>query len=146
MSGTRQHGGYSLAGGDSPFRRLFGAASDLARLPSQAVAPRPAVLTLTGTELRIGPFVLRQWGQLYVNTQTLSIDLDQLPAALFRIVAVHNFRVEDDNPRLNECVAGVFLARRIGERWEAAEDYPIECRSLGLLGYLDTETRRITPP
>ena len=103
-------------------------------------------LSITGSMLRVAPFRIEQWGQTFINPGALVIDLERLPAALYRIVAVHNFRAEDRNPNLNECLAGIFLARRIGPRWEEAEDHPVECRSIEVLAYLDTLLRRILPP
>ena len=107
--------------------------------------PRRA-LSVAGATLRIAPFLIRKWEQRYVSPVTLCIDLDRLPPGLYRIVAVHNFRAEDCNPDLEECLAGVFLAQRLDSRWEEAEDHPVECRSLEALGHLDTVARRITPP
>lgn len=104
------------------------------------------LLSITGSELRIAPFAVRKWGQLYIHPEAVCIDLERLPATRFRITVVHNFRAEDRNPDLDECLAAIFLARRVGPRWEEAEDHPIECRSIEVLGYLDTVARRIMPP
>lgn len=149
MGGDPALGSYAVPRDDA-VARLFGAgASPPARWHSSA-APRQLVharqaLSVRGRWLRIEPFALRRWGQIYVNPDALRVDLDRLPATLFKIVVVHNFRVEDRNPRLDECLAGVFLARRVGSMWERAEDYPVECRALAVVGCLDAVGRRFTP-
>lgn len=151
MAGNRGPSGYSTASDEAPLDRLFGAA------PAAAPWPRPrdwdpaapqaqGPLAITGSELRVAPFVVRKWGQRYIHPELIGIDLERLPAALYRITVVHNFRTEDRNPDLDECLAAIFLAQRHGSRWEAAEDHPVECRSIEVLGYLDTVTRRIMPP
>jgi hypothetical protein len=153
MHAHRHHGGYygSTAHGDAPVHRLFGAAaSHRPGLLPPVGLEKPGLPVLVGAEpaleLTIAPFAIRKWGQLYVNPETLRIRLERLPATLLRIMAIHNFRMEDHNPRLDECMAAVFLARRVGTRWEEAEDHPIECRGIEVLGYLDVAARRITPP
>jgi hypothetical protein len=141
-----------MAPNEAPVDRLFSAAPSAAScsLPRawDPGAPWEAqrLLSIAGTELRIAPFVVRKWGQLYIHPEAISIGLERLPATLFRITVVHNFRAEDRNPNLDECLAAIFLARRVVSRWEEAEDHPIECRSIEVLGYLDTVARRITPP
>lgn len=78
----------------------------------------------------------RQW-QSYISDVELRIDLSRVVEGRYRIVAVHNFHVEDRNPRLDECVAGVFLAAwRDDGRWEEPERFPVECRTLATLGEL----------
>ena len=96
--------------------------------------------------LRVAPFGIAKWGQRFISPQALVIDLDRLPATLYKMLAVHNFWAEDRNPNLDECLAGIFLARRFGRRWEEAEDHPVECRSIEVLAYVDTRLRRLTPP
>jgi hypothetical protein len=134
---------------ESPANRLFGSAG-VNRLWSPARvwrdAPLEQFLSITGSTLQVAPFLLHKWGQHYHNPEAICIAFEQLPADLYRIVAVHNFRIEDCNPNLDECLAGIFLARRVGVRWEEAEDHPVECRSIEVLGYLDTSALRVTPP
>jgi hypothetical protein len=103
-------------------------------------------LSISGSLLEIAPFVIRKGAQRYVSAAAISIDCARLPRDLYQVVAVHNFRAEDDNPRLDECLAGIFLARRTGARWESAEDHPVECRSIAFLGYVDTQGPRIVRP
>lgn len=151
MPGSRSHSGYSMAPDEAPVDRLFGAApsyrsGSLPRAWDPAEPEAERLLSITGAEFRIAPFVIRQWGQSYINPEVISIGLERLPATLFRITVVHNFRAEDRNPDLDECLAAIFMARRVGSRWEEAEDHPIECRTIEVLGYLDVAARRITPP
>jgi hypothetical protein len=63
------------------------------------------------------------------------------------VLAVQNFHVEDTNPNLDECLAGVFLAgARDDRRWEEPEAFPVECRKLALLAHLEVGTRlRLLP-
>ena len=90
--------------------------------------------------------MLRKWDQLFTNPGVIVINLEQLPIDTYKVIVVHNFQVEDCNPRLNECLAGVFLARQIGDRWEEPEEHPTECRSIAVLGYLDTRLLRTWSP
>ena len=142
---------YLLTHDEARAGRLFGSASS--HHPTSAARPwqcsplaAQRFLSVTGSTLHIPAFRVDKWGQTYINPEPIAIDLDRLPADRYKIVAVHNFRLEDRNPRLDECLAGVFLARRLGLRWEEAEDRPVECRSIEVLGYVDTATRRVTPP
>jgi hypothetical protein len=44
------------------------------------------------------------------------------------------------NPDLRACIAGVFLAaRRADGSWEEPERFPIECRTLAVLGEVEGE-------
>jgi hypothetical protein len=93
--------------------------------------------------LTISPFRIEKFGQVYVNPQELIIDFQKIKGDVYRIVAVHNFQVEDCNPNLTECLAGIFLARQIEGKWEEPENHPIECRTIDILAYINTETGRI---
>jgi len=74
-----------------------------------------------------------------VLPRELKIDLRRLEPDVYQVLAVQDFWVEDCNPNLHEYVAAIFLARRTTEgRWEEPENWPVECRTLSLLGYLDT--------
>lgn len=98
----------------------------------------PPVARLEKATLVIPPFRLRRLGQCYVQQQALRIDLASLEPDRYRIVVVQNFWVEDTNPDLDECLAGIFLARRRRDGdWEAAENWPVECRSIACIGLLD---------
>ena len=147
----RHYHNYLLTHDEARANRLFGTASSYYSAPAaRAWENHPLeaqrFLSVTGSTLHIAAFRICKWGQVYINPEPMAIDLERLPADRYKIIAVHNFRVEDRNPRLNECRAGVFLARRVGLRWEEAEDHPVECRSIEVLGYVDTVTRRVTPP
>ena len=88
--------------------------------------------------LVVPPFRLRHLRQSYRSPTEIRIDLDGVEVGRYRIVAVHNFHVEDCNPRLDECVAGVFLAARLDDGvWEEPERFPVECRALAVLGELE---------
>jgi hypothetical protein len=92
----------------------------------------------TKSILTIEPFRLRRNGQIYVLPATIRVDLAALRPGRYRVLAVHNFHVEDDNPDLDSCVAGVYLAARSGNgRWEEPERFPVECRTLEVLGEID---------
>ncbi len=115
--------------------------------PAQATAPAraaPAICSAThpcrieGWTLRIPPLSILRAGLRYANPAELAIDLREVGAGRYRVIAVHNFHVEDRNPQLDECVAGVFLAaaRRDGT-WEEPERFPIECRSIAMLAEID---------
>lgn len=80
---------------------------------------------------------------MFVSPEVINIELGKLEKDLYRIIAIHNFHAEDCNPRLNECLTGVFLARKINNRWEEAEDHPIECRAIERLGSVDTRLKRV---
>ena len=142
---------YSIGHDEAYTDRLFGAGylyrlTPLAGAREFAPASARDLLSVTPSGLHIPPFEIRKWGQVFISPETVVIDLERLPPAIYKIIVIHNFRVEDCNPRLNECLAGIFLARQIGRCWEEAEDHPIECRSIEVLGYVDTITRQLTPP
>ncbi|MEO8923030.1 MAG: hypothetical protein ABI330_09445 [Caldimonas sp.] len=142
--------GYPGAGDGASMSRLYAAAYDfregeMLHLDVVRSAERGALLSVAGSRLRIAPFRIDRWGQRYLSRGPIEIDAEALAPTLYRIIAVHDFRVEDRNPDLDECCAAVFLARRIAGRWEEAEDHPIECRSLAVLGQFDAAARRIAP-
>jgi hypothetical protein len=86
------------------------------------------------------PFRIEKHGQIFINPMELTIDLRSVRPSRYRVVAVHNFQVEDRNPNLNECLGGVFLAaQRADGTWEEPESFPVECRTLEVLGYVDVE-------
>jgi hypothetical protein len=92
------------------------------------------------------PFAISRWGRRYVSRDTFYIDLAQLPKEILQIVAVHDFRIEDRNPNLDECLVGIFIARRIGDWWEESEDQPVECRSIEVLALVDNRAIQILSP
>ena len=94
----------------------------------------PPILRLDGWTVRIAPLSIRRHGQIYSSASEIAIDLRALDAGLYRLIAVHNFHVEDCNPRLDECALGVFLAaRRRDGAWEEPERFPVECRAVAVL-------------
>ena len=108
--------------------------------------PRGAgLLRVEGTTLRIAPFVVRRFGVAYASGGEIEIALAGLAEPNVRILAVHDFRIEDRDPDLSRARAAVLLARKTGGRWQAAEDPPLECRAVALLGTLDVGARRVVP-
>lgn len=98
----------------------------------------PVRCLLEGSVLEVAPFRLSLARQSYLSPRPIRIDLAGVEPGSYRIVAVHNFHVEDRNPRLDECVAGVFLAARLdGGGWEEPERFPVECRALAVLGEVE---------
>lgn len=122
------------------------------RAPTACLDERPAIFSpelairLEETLLVVSPFQVEAYGQRFVHRETLRIDLRSIEADTYRVLAVQNFWVEDENPNLAESLAGVFLARRLGDdRWEQPEHWPIECRSLAILAYVDASTFEFVP-
>ncbi len=143
--------GYPAAGHSAPASRLHAAPPDRygdepLRLDNVRSGEGARLLRIDATTLRIAPFRIDRWGQRYLSLGEIAIELATLASSVYRIVAVHDFRVEDRNPDLEECRAAVFLAREVEGRWEEAEDHPVECRTVVVLGRLDVAVRRITPP
>ena len=91
-----------------------------------------------GSALIVSPFRIEKYGQTFINPAELTIDLRSVRPGRYQVIAVHNFQVEDRNPNLDECLGGVFLAaRRADGTWEEPESFPVECRTLEVLGYVD---------
>lgn len=89
-------------------------------------------------ELVVPLFRIDRLNRRYVQPSELRVDLSGLEPDLYRVLAVQNFWTEDRNPDLSEVLAGVFLARRRADGiWEEPENWPVECRALGTLGYVD---------
>jgi hypothetical protein len=96
-------------------------------------------LRLDGTVLVIPPFRIDHASQRFLQRSELRIDLSALVPDVYRVLAVQNFWIEDANPELSEVLAGVYLARRRSDGlWEEPENWPVECRTLETLGYVDT--------
>jgi hypothetical protein len=91
---------------------------------------------VSGRTLIVPPFRIQRHGLSYTSPAELRIDLAALRPAAYRVVAVHNFHVEDCNPSLEECTAAVFLAARLPGGWEEPEAFPVECRTLEILGHV----------
>jgi hypothetical protein len=93
---------------------------------------------MTKNTLIVPAFRIRRFGQTFVSSSEIAIDLRSLEPGSYRVIAVHNFLLEDRNPNLDECVAGVFLAAGRGDgRWTEPESFPIECRTVAILGEVD---------
>jgi hypothetical protein len=103
----------------------------------RVISSGPIRCHLQASALVVPPFRLQHLRQSYLSRTEIRIDLRSVAPGRYRIVAVHNFHAEDRNPRLDECVAGVFLAAfRDDGRWEEPERFPVECRALAVLGEL----------
>lgn len=87
--------------------------------------------------------MIRRWGQTFIIPELIVIDLEELPPDIYKLIVIHNFLVEDSNPTLNECLASIFLAKKMEHRWEEPEDFPLECRGVEILGYVDTSVKRL---
>ncbi len=86
---------------------------------------------LEGHWLLVPPFRMQMGRRRYLNRSEIRINLNEIAAGRYRVVAVHNFHVEDRNPDLLECIAAVFLAAERGDgSWEEPERFPVECRTL----------------
>lgn len=105
---------------------------------SLATSTEPTTFQVRGFVLIVSPFRIQKYGQTFINPAELTIDLRSVRPGRYQVIAVHNFQVEDRNPNLNECLGGVFLAaRRADGTWEEPESFPVECRTLEVLGYVD---------
>lgn len=105
---------------------------------SQVTCSLPVKLRLDGTVLVVPPFRIDHPGQSFLLSSELRIDFAGLVPDVYRVLAVQNFWIEDANPDLNEVLAGVYLARRRSDGfWEEPENWPVECRTLATLGYVD---------
>lgn len=97
----------------------------------------PAPRLVAGA-LVIPPFQVSFLGQDFVHWEEMRIELAELAPDRYRIVVVQNFWTEDPNPDLSQCLAGIFLSRRRRDgAWEAAENWPVECRTVAHIGMLD---------
>jgi hypothetical protein len=103
-------------------------------------------LKVRNSTLFIPPFKIEKYGQIYINPLELAIDLRKIRAGFYSIIVVHNFQVEDRNPNLRECLAGIYLARHVGGKREEPENYPIECREIETVAGLDTQTGKLFGP
>ena len=113
---------------------------------SPATSLAPPAPRIESSTLIVPPFCLRHRHRRYLLTTTLRIDLRPLDPDDYRVLAVQSFWIEDDNPDLSERLAGIFLARRRTDGgWEEPESWPVECRTLAVLGRLDTRTETFDP-
>ena len=95
--------------------------------------------SMSDRALVIRPFRLTRGRRAFLLQKPFNIDLRGIEPDLYQVHLVQDFWTDDDNPNLDECLAGIFLARRrpTGE-WEMPERWQIECRSLMVLGTIDT--------
>jgi hypothetical protein len=93
--------------------------------------------------LVVSPCRLQRGRQTFLLRRSRAIDLRCIESDLYQVHLVQDFWSDDTNPDLSECLAGIFLGRRrqSGD-WEVPERWPIECRSLDILGLVDTRQGR----
>jgi hypothetical protein len=115
-------------------------------IPLVTAAQLYKLLHIENSILSIPPFKIARHKLIYVNPLPLKIDVKILSAAVSRIVVVHNFQVEDCNANLEECLAGIFFAGLINGQWKQPEDYPVECRTIEIIGFLDRQGGKIYHP
>ena len=114
-----------------------GAAAHPAAPVFPAISSVPAPCRLDGAELVVAPFRINRFRQIYLNPDEIRIELAAIAPGHYRVMAVHNFHVEDCNPCLDECIAGLFLAaQRDDGSWEEPERLPVECRAVAVLATL----------
>jgi hypothetical protein len=105
-----------------------------------AISSAPPLCRLVGWQLRIAPFRIVRHALTYLSATEHEIDLRAVAPARYRVLAVHNFHVEDRHPDLAVCIAGVFLAAlRSDATWEDPERFPVECRALALLCAIEVD-------
>ena len=110
---------------------------------SLVISSPPIVPRVEKHVLVVPPFRLARGRQIYLLAQHLRIDLRRIEPDLYQLHVVQDFWTDDDNPNLNECIAGIFLARRRSTgAWDTPERWPTECRSLGILGTIDARRDR----
>ena len=112
-------------------------------LVDYTTAPRNTIITFQNPVLSIKPFIINKWQVAFINPEIININTSKIAPGLYRIMAIQNFQVEDCNPDLNECLAGVFLSRKLANRWEQAEDHPRECRTIDCMAMIDTKKSRV---
>ena len=116
---------------------LTGAAAHPAAPGFPAISSVTALCRLDGAELVVPPFRIHRFRQAYLNPDEIRIELAAIAPGHYRVMAVHNFHVEDCNPCLDECIAGLFLAaQRDDGSWEEPERFPVECRAVAVLATL----------
>jgi hypothetical protein len=94
-------------------------------------------LRIRDFKLIFPPFKIAKFNQFYVSPHELIVDLKKIEPGVYRIIVVHNFQIEDCNPNLCECTAGIFLSSQYEGRWIEPEDLPTECRTIEPLAYID---------
>ena len=110
--------------------------------------PQPATLIkdiefsskiiIKNSHLFVPVFSIFKYGLKYINSSELIINLDNINQGIYKIMAVHNFQVEDCNPNINECIMGILLSPYRDGKFAPPEEYPIECRKITDLGYVNT--------
>jgi len=114
---------------------------------SRVICSRTPLLSIAGATLVVAPFEIHAFVQRFRHSAELRIALPAIEPDLYRVLAVQNFWLEDDDPDLDTALAGVFLARRLSDGgWERPENWPVECRTLCTLGQVDARTLQCGPP
>ena len=70
-----------------------------------ATCSPPAPCHIEGLQLVVAPFRVLRRRQAYLSRSEIRIDLAAILPGTYRVLAVHNFHVEDCNPCLDECLA-----------------------------------------
>jgi hypothetical protein len=103
-----------------------------------AISTAPHRCKLAGRLLKVPPLRIGRHALSYLSPTEHVIDLHEVAPGRYRVLAVHNFHVEDRNPDLGVCALGVFLAAERGDgAWEEPERFPVECRTLAVLGVIE---------
>ena len=126
-----QHGRqvYDVAGEQRITGYLFSAGHAVDRAPPHALVIPPQRLARGRTH--------------YLLERAVCIDLHGIEPDLYQVRFVQDFWAEDANPDLDVRLGGIFFGRRrISGEWEVPESWPIECRSLAMLGTVDTRPDR----
>jgi len=101
------------------------------------------LLQMMGSNLYIPQFSFLKFGQNFMIPHAIQIDLRKIKSGIYRIIVVQNFQVEDRNPNIGPRLAGIILVRQENGEWVEPESRGIECRTLDIMGYVDTENRRL---
>jgi hypothetical protein len=103
-------------------------------------SPHPPA-AVVGELLMIPAFRVKIGRHAYRLEAPLRIDLRALESDLYRVHLVQDFWTDCSFSDLNERLAAIFLGRRrrSGE-WEQPESWPVECRGLLVLGYVDVRS------
>ena len=104
---------------------------------------RPGII-IVNSILRISEFRIHKYQMDYINPYPIMIDLRTLRPGKYRIIAVHNFKVEDKNPDLFVGICGIFLSGKQNDtEWDKPEYLPFECRTLEILGIIDAKKSKL---
>ncbi len=105
-----------------------------------AISSERTSMKTENLELVVPHFRMRKYDQIFQNPSEFRIDLRNFSPGNYRIVFVQNFHIEDDNPDLDEYLGGIYIAaKKKNGRWEVPESFPVECRTIDVIGYLHLE-------